>query len=169
DLARLQAEVADLRQLVMQLMRVEKDHYDLLLRLNQGERAAGAPAPPAPPAPDATPARPAPFDGGRSGPAATPAAVERAPIRTGTVRGKVLFPGGSLRDVYVYVENVKAPRVHGRTVEIVQRDKAFVPDVLAVQLGTKVRFPNHDKVFHNVFSPTPAHAFDLRSYPAGEA
>ena len=49
DLARLQAEVREQRQLIMQLMRVEKEHYDLLLRLVQeGRGADGVVLPPVP-------------------------------------------------------------------------------------------------------------------------
>jgi plastocyanin len=66
------------------------------------------------------------------------------------------------------MENVKSPPAHGKTVDIAQRGKQFVPEVMVVQRGTKVAFPNYDTVFHNVFSPTPPHPFDLGSYRAGE-
>jgi plastocyanin len=36
--------------------------------------------------------------------------------------------------------------------QIVQRDKAFVPDLLVVAQGTTVEFPNWDPFSHNVFS-----------------
>ena len=85
------------------------------------------------------------------------------------LRGKVAFPGGTFKDVYVYVDNVKSPPAHGHTFEIAQRDKQFVPQVAVVQRGTKVVFPNYDSVFHNVFSPTARHPFDLGSYRAGDA
>ena len=41
----------------------------------------------------------------------------------------------------------------------------FYPRVLAVQVGTKVEFPNHDRVFHNVFSFHNGKVFDLGLYP----
>jgi plastocyanin len=69
----------------------------------------------------------------------------------------------------VYVENVRAPAARGKTAEIAQRDKQFVPEVLVVQRGTRVSFPNYDSVFHNVFSPSTPHPFDLGSYRAGES
>jgi plastocyanin len=166
EVARLQAEVRDQRQLIMQLVRVEQEHYDLLLKLIQGRAtAADVPAPSiAPPggAPAAAPVATA---------AASAAGANDAkhPARTGVLRGKVAFPGGTFRDVYVYIENVKSPPAHGHTFEIAQRDKQFVPQVAVVQRGTKVVFPNYDTVFHNVFSPTARHPFDLGSYRAGDA
>ena len=48
-----------------------------------------------------------------------------------------------------------------------QRNLAFVPHVLAVQVGTTVDFPNNDKVFHNVFSFRDGKKFDLGMYPKG--
>jgi plastocyanin len=50
-----------------------------------------------------------------------------------------------------------------------QRDQTFVPYVLAVMAGTTVRFPNHDRTYHNVFSLSKARRFDLGRYPRGEA
>jgi plastocyanin len=161
EVARLRAEVADQKQLIMQLVRIEQEHYDLLLRLIQG-RASVADVPPssaaAPAAPTVAPQAPAPA-----------ASATRAAARTGALRGKIAFPGGSFKDVYVYVENVKSPPAHGHTFEIAQRDKQFVPEVAVVQRGTRVVFPNYDSVFHNVFSPTARHPFDLGSYRAGDA
>ncbi|MGH8401661.1 MAG: hypothetical protein ACRESU_11225 [Gammaproteobacteria bacterium] len=41
---------------------------------------------------------------------------------------------------------------------------AFVPHVLAVTTGTKVRFPNFDPIYHNVFSSSVPNNFDLGLY-----
>jgi plastocyanin len=161
EIARLDAEVKEQRQLIMQLMRVEQEHYDLLLKLVQGRAVTGeAQAPSAAPTVPAAPAAP--------GLAPAPSDVARHAPRTGAVRGKVAFPGGTFKDVYVYIENVKSPPAHGHTFEIGQRDKQFVPQVAVVQRGTKVVFPNYDSVFHNVFSPSTRHPFDLGSYRAGD-
>lgn len=51
--------------------------------------------------------------------------------------------------------------------EIVQRDKRFEPDLLAVEVGTVVDFPNLDPFFHNVFSLYNGTRFDLLLYEAG--
>jgi plastocyanin len=170
EVARLQAEVREQKQLIMQLVRVEQEHYDLLLRLIQGRASAADVPPPAAPAAPYAPsaAPPAPPAPEAPGAAVAPADAKRA-VRTGAVRGKVSFPGGTFKDVYVYVENVKSAPAHGHNFEIGQRDKQFVPQVAVVQRGTRVTFPNYDSVFHNVFSPTASHPFDLGSYRAGDA
>jgi plastocyanin len=151
----------------MQLVRVEQEHYDLLLRLigQSGRAPTSEASPPAPtPSPNLAPAAPPEPEAAVH----EPDAAKRAP-RTGVLRGKVAFPGGSFTDVYVYVDNVRSPPAHGHTFEIAQRDKQFVPQVAVVQRGTRVVFPNYDSVFHNVFSPTARHPFDLGSYRAGDA
>jgi plastocyanin len=61
-----------------------------------------------------------------------------------------------------------APRiVKHRAVE--QRDRNFLPHVMAIPVGSTVTFPNFDGVFHNVFSTSPLAPFDLGIYKAGEA
>lgn len=45
-----------------------------------------------------------------------------------------------------------------------QRDLTFVPDVLVVQTGTAVDFPNSDQVRHQVYSFSPAKTFQLALY-----
>jgi hypothetical protein len=43
---------------------------------------------------------------------------------------------------------------------ITQREKTFLPHVLAVPLGTTVQFRNDDRVYHNVFSIAKPNDFD---------
>ena len=50
-----------------------------------------------------------------------------------------------------------------------QRNREFLPHVVAISVGSTVSFPNFDGVFHNVFSTSPAGPFDLGLYKAGEA
>ncbi|MFS2157973.1 methylamine utilization protein [Pseudomonas sp. Pseusp122] len=45
-----------------------------------------------------------------------------------------------------------------------QRDKEFVPHVLAVHTGTQVKFPNSDNIRHQVYSFSQAKRFELRLY-----
>ncbi|UTF59188.1 methylamine utilization protein [Gilvimarinus sp. DA14] len=45
-----------------------------------------------------------------------------------------------------------------------QRDRQFVPYVLAVQVGTQVSFPNSDDIRHHVYSFSPSKRFELRLY-----
>jgi plastocyanin len=49
-----------------------------------------------------------------------------------------------------------------------QRELMFVPEVLVVQTGTAVDFPNSDQVRHQVYSFSPAKTFQLALY-AGRA
>ena len=51
--------------------------------------------------------------------------------------------------------------------KIVQRDKAFVPHLLVVPVGSIVEFPNDDPWLHNVFSNSRGLQFDLGLYGAG--
>lgn len=53
--------------------------------------------------------------------------------------------------------------------QIVQKGKAFVPDLLVVQQGTTVEFPNWDPFSHNVFSRSQAAQFDLERYGQGQS
>ena len=42
-----------------------------------------------------------------------------------------------------------------------QRDRRFNPQVIAVQRGAEVTFPNSDKVSHHVYSFSPANRFEI--------
>jgi len=48
-----------------------------------------------------------------------------------------------------------------------QQNLDFLPHVLVVRAGTTVKFPNNDRVFHNVFSFRDGKKFDLGVYPIG--
>jgi plastocyanin len=55
------------------------------------------------------------------------------------------------------------------TKEVAQKDLAFLPALLPVQVGTKVEFPNLEKdTYHNIFSYSPAKRFDLGRYRPDE-
>lgn len=103
-----------------------------------------------------------------SAPAATPRArpAARAPQELGTVRGKVNIPEGE-PIAYAYVENVFAPPLRGKTVVIDQKNKAFVPSWAVIRRGTTIEFPNHDNIYHNVFSHASGNSFDLGLYNSG--
>jgi len=65
------------------------------------------------------------------------------------------------------VNGTAHPAVNARTV-MDQRNLMFVPDVLVVQTGTAVDFPNSDQVRHQVYSFSSAKPFQLALY-AGRA
>jgi plastocyanin len=48
---------------------------------------------------------------------------------------------------------------------IEQKDKTFLPHVLAVSVGSTVDFPNFDPIFHNAFSNFDGQIFDVGLYP----
>ena len=48
--------------------------------------------------------------------------------------------------------------------QMAQKDLAFEPALLPVQVGTKVEFPNLDDTYHDVFSFSPVKRFDLGRY-----
>lgn len=50
------------------------------------------------------------------------------------------------------------------TTRIAQKGAVFTPHVLPVVAGTTVEWPNHDDIFHNVFSDSDAKQFDLGLY-----
>jgi len=55
------------------------------------------------------------------------------------------------------------------TKQVAQKDLAFLPALLPVQVGTKVEFPNLEKdTYHNIFSYSPAKRFDLGRYRPDE-
>src|SRR5271156_3457331 len=78
--------------------------------------------------------------------------------------------GAALRDAVIVAEPAqKPPRPKSAPTAIMdQRDLQFVPDVLVVQTGTAVNFPNSDQVPHQVYSFSPAKTFQLSLY-AGHA
>uniref|UniRef100_E6PF98 Blue (type 1) copper domain-containing protein n=1 Tax=mine drainage metagenome TaxID=410659 RepID=E6PF98_9ZZZZ len=47
------------------------------------------------------------------------------------------------------------------------KDKAFVPDVLVVPVGSSVRFPNEDPFFHSIYAAGSPDNFDIGFYGTG--
>ena len=173
DFARLQREVAEQRQLIIEMMRVEQQRYDMLLRLlqsgGQAPPAAALPPPPAlPPAGGTGTTATPPAATGGSAAVASSSGGSKSGERLGTVSGRVDARNGSLRDAYVYVDLAKGGSGRGHTLEIKQKDKQFWPQTAVVVKGTNVIFPNMDSVFHNVFSTSGRNSFDLGSYRSGD-
>jgi plastocyanin len=52
---------------------------------------------------------------------------------------------------------------------LLQRNKTFIPHVLAIPAGSTVNFPNNDLIFHNVFSLSRPKPFDLGLYRSGSS
>jgi plastocyanin len=84
------------------------------------------------------------------------------------VSGSVTTKGGPLQHAVVWIDVPSPPKVPARKTPVMdQRNLTFLPRVLAVQVGSSVDFPNHDRVFHNVFSLREGKRFDLGLYPVG--
>jgi plastocyanin len=69
----------------------------------------------------------------------------------------------------VYLEGSFPKPASLPTKQVAQKDLTFVPALLAVQVGTRVEFPNLEKdTYHNIFSYSPAKRFDLGRYRPDE-
>ena len=84
-------------------------------------------------------------------------------------------PHSALADVVVWlvpiseeaVKNTAEPKPS--TAKLLQKDKAFHPNLLVLPAGSTVDFPNKDPFFHNVFSLFNGKRFDLGLYEAGDS
>jgi plastocyanin len=76
----------------------------------------------------------------------------------------------AMRDFVVFLEGkvgtnaVSTNVVQVTTARIAQKGAVFTPHILPVVAGTTVEWPNHDDIFHNVFSDSDAKKFDLELY-----
>jgi plastocyanin len=88
----------------------------------------------------------------------------------GTVRGRVARNlVAAYPDAVVYVNEVAGKNFPppAKPVTLEQRGGIFVPHVLPILRGTTVRFPNNDRIRHNVFSPAGPKPFNFGIYPPG--
>ena len=151
DIARLEEEMKEMKELLQQLLELDRQRVALLSRAIEG-RATPVSSRRPPPPPTETP----------------PPSSERSSRPTrGTIAGNVKLSSG-LSTAFVYVENVRGNSVRNRTIEVAQQNKQFAPRWAVVQKGTRVRFPNLDSIYHNVFSRSDTATFDLGIYRAGD-
>jgi plastocyanin len=73
-----------------------------------------------------------------------------------------------LRDFVVYIDQPAHSKASAGKKTIGQKGVAFTPRVLPIVVGTTVEWPNHDDIYHNVFSISDARQFDLGLYKAPE-
>jgi plastocyanin len=89
-------------------------------------------------------------------------------VPEGDIRGTATFSDKPVADAVVWLEAPGTPSAAPRPkVVLDQRNLHFYPRVLVVQVGTVVEFPNHDRVFHDVFSFRDGKQFELGLYPVG--
>ena len=115
-----------------------------------------------------------------AGVAAAPAAtivgrVALPKTRTAPVMNKryeIVTKGGVLATdpplAVVYLEGRFPAHPPPATVQLPQKNLAFVPSLLAIEAGTRVEFPNLDDTYHNIFSYSAAKRFDLGRYRRDE-
>jgi plastocyanin len=176
DISRLENEIREQRTMILRMLKVEQERSELMLRLLEGRCGPGGSG-----AADAAGRQvPIPPEIARAGSgSANPSAASDAPAEMGgtgspsssgagtaTVRGKVQGPA-KIENVYVYLDGMRSSG-KGKSIEIVQKNKQFVPGLSVAVAGTKVTFPNRDVMFHNVFSPSPK-PFDLGTRGGGDA
>ncbi|MEW5738717.1 MAG: hypothetical protein AB1938_07305 [Myxococcota bacterium] len=98
-----------------------------------------------------------------------------AEVRASTVAVKGVIMGGGSNGpggAVVWLRRAEGPTPRPRAARVkavVQKDKRFIPHVLAVPLGATVEFRNDDEIFHNVFSLSKPNDFDLGLYKSGAA
>lgn len=92
---------------------------------------------------------------------------------TGTITGTVKVTGAdgqpdSADGVIVYVVGY-TETAPSKAESIQQKNKHFVPDLIAITAGQEVAFPNADTILHNVFSRSSVRPFDLGQYKKGQS
>ncbi len=96
-------------------------------------------------------------------------AVEK---KTRSLQGKIKFIKNSdakIESTIVYFkpEDGQYPLMQANVFEVTTQNKRFVPCVMAIPVGSEVKFPNLDRILHNVFSVSTESSFDLGLYSAG--
>ncbi|HWQ55480.1 MAG TPA: hypothetical protein VN442_17465 [Bryobacteraceae bacterium] len=103
---------------------------------------------------------------------AAAAAVVTGSVRLSDSQVSAVRSGKDYSGVIVWLEPLHpgdGPPAPARRViaRMEQKDKQFVPHVLAIQAGSQVHFPNLDPLFHSAFSNFSGQVFDLGLYAPG--
>jgi plastocyanin len=175
DVDRLETRIEEQQKQIDKLMKAQQAYLQALKALDSSastdakpddaktEPKVVAPAAVEPPKPKATDKAAVGFTDSKPAKARLePKPVAKKPEGVGSVVGKVTGVG----DAVIYIDDIVETGRGSATMK--QEGKQFIPNVLIVQKGTTVQFPNMDAFFHNVFSVTPDHSFDLGSYRQGE-
>ena len=99
--------------------------------------------------------------------AMAPRAPELGNVSGTVLGGGMIGPGGAV----LWLKRLDGPtppvRPLRRPKVVGQRDKVFIPRVVAVPVGSEVDFRNDDPYYHNVFSLSDAEKFDTGLYASG--
>lgn len=172
DVERLEQRIEDQQRQIDKLLKAQQQYLQALRGMFENTPVSQA-EPKAEPAPPPAPvAAPAPVATDKTNVAFTadkPAKSKLEPIvkKKATGMGQVVGKVSGASNAVIYIEDIAETAKGSATMK--QEGKQFVPNVLVVQKGTNVAFPNLDAIFHNVFSVTPDHSFDLGSYQKGES
>lgn len=96
---------------------------------------------------------------------------ERLPAGPASLKGTMTVDGkplDGLGTVMLFPADGSGKKRKPKQRVVEQRDKQFLPRVLAVPPGSTVAFPNFDGIFHNVFSISPTKKFDVGLYKDGD-
>ena len=80
--------------------------------------------------------------------------------------------GAPAADVVVTVQPERGgatPARYDQPLTMTQRGQQFTPSILVAPVGAEVRFPNEDRVKHQVYSFSPAKSFELKLYGREQA
>jgi plastocyanin len=92
--------------------------------------------------------------------------------RPGSLKGNITVDGKPLSGVgmvMLYPTGGGYPKRTPKVRTVEQRDKTFLPRLLAVPPGSTVAFPNYDGIYHNVFSISSTKKFDVGLYKDGDS
>jgi hemoglobin len=90
----------------------------------------------------------------------------------GSLTGMITVDGKPLDGVGLVMLYPKTGKYAKRTAKyrvVEQRNKTFLPHLLAIPPGSTVAFPNYDDVYHNVFSTSATQPFDIGLYKDGQS
>jgi len=97
---------------------------------------------------------------------------ESHPVPVMAKRYEIVTTGGVLATqpplAVVYLDGAFPKPAPRNPKQVAQKDLAFLPPLLPIQVGTRVEFPNFDDTYHSVFSYSPAKRFDLGRYRPNE-
>lgn len=107
-------------------------------------------------------------------PAAQQAGFDPYPATLGSIcNGTTTFVPAQDRasDVVLELQGVPEsarPSRRSEPVQLAQKNQLFEPRVVGIPVGATIEFPNHDPIFHNVFSYSKTKRFDLGKYGRGK-
>lgn len=139
DIARLEAEVRELRALLENLL-AQRTGTASIEPSDDGIEPAPSEVAPPPPRRSST------------------------KKKRGSIRGTVRGTKGA---AYVYIRDIRGKLQRGKQV-IAQSGRQFNPRWMVIRKGTTIEFPNKDNIYHNVFSNSPYASFDLGIYRKGD-